>query len=104
MSKNFAMFKITSNEFEFIYKNLISELKKFEEIGIIGLPLRKLLLNLMGLFNHKLSKRKIVNKLTLIVLIIKKFLKKENTLILIKHYPRRLNHFYINIICLNRNK
>nr|UXY87962.1 minichromosome maintenance complex component 6-like [Cryptomonas curvata] len=102
--QNRDIFKITFKEFEFLYKKLISELKKFAEMGIIGLPLRKLLFNLIKIFNYNLIKSKVITKLTLIVLIIRKLVLTRNILILIKHFPKKLSQFYINIICLNKRK
>ena len=100
-NRNSDMFEITSKEFEFLYKNLVFELKKFAKIGIIGLPLRKLLYNLIGNFNYKLNRNKMSIKLILILLIIKKLVIKRSVLILIKHYLKGLNHSYVNIICLD---
>ena len=93
--------KITSKEFESIFKNLVLQLKNYSKIGIIGLPLRKLLFTLSKLYDYVIHREFMINKLILIVLILRKLIKKQNSIVLVKYYPRNDNQSYINLVCFN---
>jgi DNA replication licensing factor MCM6 len=95
--QNRIIFKVTSKEFYLIYKNLVRKLKYSTQMGIIGLILPKLLLKVIKASIFINNKKKMIIKLTKMILIIRNLLLKQTVLFMSKYYPKPSKKLYINI-------